>query len=77
MEAIYTNATNAVSTQRLIRDRKLTYIICFSKDENSDVMWKHDGKVNDIRINPEQKDDSFKSNIEEILSSYGYNIPVS
>jgi hypothetical protein len=49
-EAFYTNATKNVVSQNLERVRKFTYIICFSKDEDSDVMLDY---KNNIVINME------------------------
>jgi len=49
-KSIYTRATISSLSWNLERERKLTYVICFSKDENSNTMWKHDNKINDLNI---------------------------
>jgi hypothetical protein len=49
-EVFSTIATKNVTSQNLGRERKFTYIICFSKDEDSDVMLNY---KNNIVINME------------------------
>jgi len=47
---IYTRATISNLSWSLERERKRIYVICFSKDKYSSVMWKHKDETNDLNI---------------------------
>jgi hypothetical protein len=49
MKEIYTEATNYTLIQKLERERKYTYVICFSKYKDSDALWEN----KDIAVNIE------------------------
>lgn len=50
IKAIRTGEIKNSLSKNLETERDYIYVICFSKDKNTEAMWEHEGTMNDLNI---------------------------